>query len=69
MKNLLDAKLCKFKEDFNIQNSTEEKSWERFVNYEFFPSFSLGDLIRIRICWIRYVLIHSSFLQYRVPYF
>lgn len=26
MKNLLDAKLCKFKEDFNIQNSTEEKA-------------------------------------------
>ena len=42
MKNLLDAKLCKFKEDFNIQNSTEEKSWERFVNYEFFSQLQPG---------------------------
>ena len=44
MKNLLDAKLCKFKEDFNIQNSTEEKSWERFVNYEFLKEHGFHPL-------------------------
>lgn len=42
MRNLLSVKFEKYIEDFNLQSSSEDEKWKRFVNYHFFSQFQPG---------------------------